>query len=87
MKAFRSALLLAIVALTGCAGPGGLLVGQDLKGAQFMAQAGGDAMGAKCWGALELANSGGIVGAFGAVEQLRLVHQAQGACQGVLLIP
>ncbi|MHB8391895.1 MAG: hypothetical protein ACYDBH_20340 [Acidobacteriaceae bacterium] len=87
MKLLKFALLLAIVPLASCAGPGGLLVNQDLKGAQSMATAGGDPAGAKCWAALQLANTAGIVGAFGAIEQLRLVHQAQGACQGVLLIP
>ena len=87
MKLIRFALLLALVPIAGCAGPGGLLVNADLKGAQSMAAAGGDPAGAKCWAALQIANTAGVVGMFGSIEQLRLVHQAQGACQGVLLIP
>lgn len=76
---------IAIVALAGCAGPAGMLINADLSGASAMAQANGDKEAVACFDALQKANTGSVVGFFGALEQFRIFRQAKPFCANVML--
>lgn len=77
--------LLAAVALSGCAAVGGAVVNADLDGATALATGAGDAEAVTCFEKMKLANTTGIVGMFGLIEQVRIFKMiALPACAKVL---